>query len=255
MPEKAATKPAGIRISPAMRCQLRLTRRAGTNWNAPSRQYTVAPAMWAITGSDEAKKRALSGVIAPPPVSWLRRNMPAITGMRLSRMRPVAASHPLRCFGRLGLGCPALVRVMVSSEVIPRCSPDRRREASGGRTRQEPYFRLTGCGPNFRCPHAQLGRISKHDNEQHHDSGRVPQVRLPGGRPGRDRPPSPLPRPAKCSSRSTRAPSAPQTTAPAAVTSPLGSASWPPSAWASSAPATTSWEWMSPASSKRSAPT
>ena len=93
-------------MSPATRCQPRLPRSDGTNWNAPSRQYTVAPTMWAITGIGEAKKRALSAVTVPP-VRSLRRKAPPSTGMRLSRRRPdgrepsaAAAPVPARCAGR-----------------------------------------------------------------------------------------------------------------------------------------------------------
>ena len=46
-------------------------------------------------------------------------------------------------------------------------------------------------------PAVARGRISSHDNEHHHDSGRVPQVRRPGSRPGRTRLASRPRRPAK----------------------------------------------------------
>ena len=98
--------------------------------------------MWAITGIGEAKKRTLSALMVPPVRSVIRRAPPS-TGIRLSRRRPDAASQPLRCFGQLRWVCRALGRVMVTWDVIPRCSPDPRRHTSGGRTSQEPYFRLT----------------------------------------------------------------------------------------------------------------
>ena len=57
-----------------------LRRRLGTNWKAPSRQKTVAPTMWTITGAGTAKKRAFSvvtvgaaGQLAEPGGAGARR--------------------------------------------------------------------------------------------------------------------------------------------------------------------------------------
>src|SRR4051812_8178640 len=77
-----------------MRCQPRLPpRRKGANWNAPSRQKTVALPMCVTTGTGEAKNRAFCGVTAAPPVNSVRRAAPAMTGMRLRKIKAAGTGH------------------------------------------------------------------------------------------------------------------------------------------------------------------
>ncbi len=53
----------------------------------------VTLTMWMTTGTGEAKNRAFCGVMAAPPVSSVSRAAPAITGIRLRRIRAAGTGH------------------------------------------------------------------------------------------------------------------------------------------------------------------
>ena len=88
--------------------------------------------MCTVTGMGEATKRALFAVISGLPISSLRRNAPARTGMRLSAIRPTGGSHWVAAFVLPGAGRIELRKVgmLAVTSVMVRFRPRRLRRAS-----------------------------------------------------------------------------------------------------------------------------